>query len=39
MQTITEKTSKKFVKLHIQDGHTIANLTAKYGICRATVSN
>ena len=39
MQTITEETKKKVVKLHIQDGRTIASLTAEYGICHATVSN
>ncbi len=39
MQTITEETKKKVVKLHIQDGHTIASLAAEYGICHATVSN
>ena len=39
MQTITEETKKKVVKLHIQDGRTIASLAAEYGICHATVSN
>ena len=37
MQTITEETKKKVVKLHIQDGRTIASLAAEYGICHATV--
>lgn len=39
MQTITEETKKKVVKLHIQDGRTIASLAAKYGVCNSTVSN
>ena len=39
MQTITEETKKKVVKLHIQDGRTIASLAAEYGICHATISN
>ena len=39
MQTITEETKKKVVKLHIQGGRTIASLAAEYGICHATVSN
>ena len=39
MQTITEETKKKVVKLHIQDGRTISSLAAEYGICHATVSN
>lgn len=39
MQTITEETKKEVVKLHIQDGRTIASLAAEYGICHATVSN
>ncbi len=39
MQTIPEETKKKVVKLHIQDGRTIASLAAEYGICHATVSN
>ena len=39
MQTITDETKKKVVKLHIQDGRTISSLSAEYGICHATVSN
>lgn len=39
MQRITEETKKKVVKLHIQDGRTIASLAAEYVISRATVSN
>ena len=39
METITEETKKKVVKLHIQDGRTIFSLAAEYGICHATVSN
>lgn len=39
MQTNTEETKKKVVKLHIKDGHTISSLAAKYGICHATVLN
>ena len=39
MQTITEETKKKVVKLHIQDGRTIASLAAEYGVCHATISN
>jgi transposase len=39
MQTITEEIKKRVVKLHIQDGRTIASLAAEYGICHATVSN
>lgn len=39
MQTITKETKKKVVKLHIQDGRTIASLAAEYGVCKATVSN
>lgn len=39
MQKITEETKKRVVKLHIQDGRTIASLAAEYGVCRATISN
>ena len=39
MQTITEGTKKRVVRLHIQNGRTIVSLAAKYGICHATVSN
>ena len=39
MQTNTEETKKKVVKLHIEDGRTISSLAAEYGICHATVSN
>jgi transposase len=39
MQTITKETKKIVVKLHIQDGRTVASLAAEYGICHATVSN
>lgn len=39
MQKITEETKKKVIKLHIQDGRTIASLAAEYVICHATVSN
>ena len=39
MQKITEEPKKKVVKLHIQDGRTIASLAAEHGICHATVSN
>lgn len=39
MQKITEKTKKKVVKLHIQDGRTISSLVAEYGVCTATISN
>ncbi|MCH3972110.1 MAG: transposase [Oscillospiraceae bacterium] len=33
------ESKKEVVKLHIQDGRTIASLAAKYGICHAAVSN
>ena len=39
MQTITDETKKKVVKLHIQEGRTIASLAAEYGVCKATISN
>ena len=39
MQHISDETKKKIVKLHVQDGRTIASLSAEYGICKATVSN
>ncbi len=39
MQTITEETKEKIVRLHIQDGRTTAGLAAECGIRRATVSN
>ena len=39
MKKITDETKKKVVKLHIQDGRTIASLAAEYGVCNATISN
>ena len=39
MQTITDETKKKVVKLHVQEGRTIASLAAEYGVCKATISN
>ena len=39
MTRISDETRRKVVRAHIQDGSTIANLVAEYGISRATVSN
>lgn len=39
MQRITDETKKKIVKLHIQDGRTIASLAAEYGVSNASISN
>jgi transposase len=39
MRKITDDTKKKVVKLHIQEGRTIASLAAEYGVCNATISN
>ena len=39
MQTITDKTKKKVVKQHAQEGRTISSLAAEYGVCKATISN
>ena len=39
MQRITDETKKKIVKLHIQDGRTIASLAAEYGVSSASISN
>ena len=39
MQRITDETKKKIVKVHIQDGRTIASLAAEYGVSTASISN
>ena len=39
MQTITDETKKKVVKLHIQEGRTIASPAAEYEVYKATISN
>lgn len=39
MSQFTEETKEKVVKLHIQNGRTIASLSAEYGACKATISN
>lgn len=39
MQRITDETRKKVVREHIQDGRTLAILSAEYGVSKATVSN
>jgi len=39
MQRFTDETKKKIVKLHLQDGRTIASLAAEYGVSKASVSN
>lgn len=39
MRRFTDDTKKKVVKLHIQEGRTIASLSAEYGVSKATVSN
>lgn len=39
MQRITDETRKKIVREHIQDGRTLASLSAEYGVSKATVSN
>ena len=39
MTRISDKTRRKVVRAHIQDGRTTASLVAEYGISRATVSN
>lgn len=38
MKKFTDETKKKVVKLHIQEGRTIASLAAEYGVCNATIS-
>lgn len=39
MQRFSEETKKKVVRLHIQDGRTIASLSAEFGASHATISN
>ena len=39
MKKYSEDTKKKVVKQHIQEGRTIASLSAEYGACKATISN
>ena len=39
MQRLTEKTKKKIVKAHIQDGRTVASLSAEYGASTAAINN
>ena len=39
MSQFTEEIKKKVVKQHIQDGRTIASLSAEYGASKATISN
>lgn len=39
MGYFTEETKKWVVRCHIQDGRTIASLSAEYGASKATISN
>ncbi len=39
MGQFTEETKKQVVRCHIQDGRTIASLSAEYGASKATISN
>ena len=39
MSQYPEEVKKKVVKQHIQDGRTIASLSAEYGASKATISN
>ena len=39
MTRISDETRRKVVRVHLQDGRTIASLVAEYDISRATVSN
>lgn len=39
MQRFTEDAKKKIVKQHIQDGRTIASLSAEFGASKASISN
>lgn len=39
MQRFSEETKKKVVKFHIQDGRTIASLSAEFGASHAAISN
>lgn len=39
MGQFTEETKKRVVRRHIQDGRTIASLSAEYGASKATISN
>ena len=39
MGHFTEETKKRVVRYHIQDGRTIASLSAEYGASKATISN
>ena len=39
MSQLTEEIKKKVMKQHIQDGGTIASLSAGYGASKAAISN
>ena len=39
MSQFTEEIKKEVVKQHIQDGRTIASLSAEYGASKAAISN
>ncbi len=39
MTQFTDATRKKIVKQHIQEGRTLANLAAEYGVSKASISN
>lgn len=39
MQRFPDDTKKKIVKIHLQDGRTIASLAAEYGVSTASISN
>lgn len=39
MKSFTEEIKKAVVKLHIQDGRTIASLSAEFGVSHANISN
>lgn len=39
MGQFTEETKKRIVRCHIQDGRTIASLSAEYGASKAAISN
>ena len=39
MGQFTEETKKRVVQCHIQDGRTIASLSAEYRVSKAAISN
>lgn len=39
MQRLTDETKKKIVRAHIQDGRTVASLSAEYGASIPAINN